>query len=73
MQVLAAESIRKVWNVEHFKFLITTTSLSFVNQSPSDRQVFVRVCGERLRRSGVRDGVIDFRRIVELLWIVLCR
>ena len=73
MQVLAAESIRKVWNVEHFPFLITTTSLSFVNKSQSNRQVFVRVCGERLRRSGVRDGVIDFRRIVELLWIALCR
>ena len=39
----------------------------------SNRQVFVRFCGERLRRRGVRDGEIDFRRIVGLLWFVLCR
>ena len=33
----------------------------------------VTFCGERLRRIGVREGVLSFRCIVGLLCFVLCR
>ena len=35
--------------------------------------VVIIFCGERLRRIGVREGVLNFRCVVGLLWFVLCR